>query len=49
LGIPTTILAPKGWTFRNISGRDISNEQQFKERFNNVQINDEVTNLPDCI
>jgi hypothetical protein len=33
LGIPTTILAPKGWTFRNISGTDISNEEQFKARF----------------
>ena len=33
LGIPTTILAPKGWTFRNIAGQDISNEQQFKARF----------------
>ena len=33
LGIPTTILAPKGWTFRNIEGKDISNEQQFKARF----------------
>ena len=33
LGIPTTILAPKGWTFRNIEGKDISNEQQFKDRF----------------
>jgi adenosyl cobinamide kinase/adenosyl cobinamide phosphate guanylyltransferase len=33
LGIPTTILAPKGWTFRNIDGSDISNEQQFKDRF----------------
>lgn len=33
LGIPTTILAPKGWKFRDISGTDISNEQQFKQRF----------------
>lgn len=33
LGIPTIILAPKGWTFRNINGTDISNEQQFKARF----------------
>jgi predicted NAD-dependent protein-ADP-ribosyltransferase YbiA (DUF1768 family) len=36
LGIPTTILAPKGWKFRNISGQDISNEQQFKARFGQV-------------
>lgn len=34
LGIPTKILAPKGWKFRNINGQDISNEQQFKSRFN---------------
>jgi hypothetical protein len=33
LSLPTTILAPKGWTFRDISGQDISNEQQFKARF----------------
>jgi hypothetical protein len=33
LGLPTTILAPKGWTFRNINGQDISNEEQFKARF----------------
>ena len=34
LGIPTTILAPKGWAFRNIDSKDISNEKMFKERFN---------------
>jgi hypothetical protein len=34
LGLPTLTLAPKGWTFRDISGKDISNEQQFKARFN---------------
>jgi hypothetical protein len=39
LGIPTTILAPKGWTFRNISGQDISNEQQFKSRFTQPSTN----------
>lgn len=33
LGIPTKILAPKGWIFRNIEGVDISNEEQFKARF----------------
>ncbi|MBC7088636.1 MAG: hypothetical protein H5T96_09275 [Tissierellales bacterium] len=33
LGFPTTILAPKGWTFRNIKGQDISSEQSFKARF----------------
>jgi hypothetical protein len=35
LGIPTTILAPKGWTFRNEQGKDISNEREFKSRFIN--------------
>ena len=38
LGIPTTILAPKGWTFRNMAGQDISNEQQFKARFGKSNI-----------
>lgn len=33
LGIPTTVLAPKGWKFRNINGQDISDEQAFKNRF----------------
>jgi len=33
LGIPTTILAPKGWKFRNISGTDVSSEKLFKARF----------------
>lgn len=33
LGIPTTVLAPNGWLFRDISGNDISDEKQFKERF----------------
>jgi len=37
LGIPTLILAPKGWKFRNISGQDISNEQAFKARFSTTQ------------
>ncbi len=36
LGIPTLTLAPKGWTFRNIEGKDISNEQLFKARFNQI-------------
>lgn len=33
LGIPTTILAPRGWKFRNEFGKDISDEKQFKQRF----------------
>ncbi len=44
LGLPTIVLAPKGYTFRNISGQDISNEQQFKDRFKFVEqpINKEI-------
>ncbi len=33
LGLPTIILAPKGWTFRNEFGKDIFDEKQFKNRF----------------
>lgn len=33
LKIPTTILAPKEWKFRDITGKDIADEQKFKERF----------------
>ncbi len=33
LGIPALCLAPKGWIFRDINGKDISNEEQFKVRF----------------
>jgi hypothetical protein len=33
LGIPALCYAPKGWTFRNINSKDISNEQLFKARF----------------
>lgn len=36
LGIPTRILAPKGWKFRDITGRDISSETEFKSRFGDV-------------
>lgn len=34
LGIKTYILAPKGYKFRPINGKDISNEEAFKSRFN---------------
>lgn len=34
LGIRNGILAPKGWKFRDVNGRDISDEQAFKARFN---------------
>ena len=33
LGIPTLIVCPKGWKFRNLKGEDIANEEQFKARF----------------
>lgn len=33
LGIPTKVLAPKGWLYREIEGIDISDEVKFKERF----------------
>lgn len=33
LDIPSICLAPKGWTFRDINHKDISNEQLFKARF----------------
>jgi hypothetical protein len=33
LGIPTTVLAPKGWEFRNSSGKDSFDEGAFKARF----------------
>jgi len=42
LGIPTTILAPKGWKFRDINGKDISNEKAFKARFN-IEIEDKTS------
>ena len=35
LGIPTSILAPKGWKYRDESGKDLSGETQFKARFSN--------------
>ena len=33
LGLPTTVLAPLGWKFRDINSRDITDEKKFKERF----------------
>ena len=35
LGIPTLVLAPKKWKYRDIDNNDIFNENFFKERFNN--------------
>jgi len=34
LQIPTTVMAPKGWMFRNKEGIDIVDEKLFKSRFN---------------
>lgn len=34
LGIPVRVHAPMGWCFRDNLGKDISDEKQFKERFN---------------
>ena len=33
LGLPTTVLAPLGWKFRDINSKDVSDEQEFKQRF----------------
>lgn len=33
LGLDTTVLAPKGWLYRDASGRDIRDEVAFKKRF----------------
>lgn len=33
LNISTIVLAPKGWKYRDITGKDISNEKLFKQRF----------------
>lgn len=33
LNIPALCLAPKGWVFRNVKGKDIADEKLFKERF----------------
>ena len=53
LGIPTIVLAPKGWTFRTVLGKDISNEQLFKARFKtensviNASLLDKVKDITD--
>lgn len=36
LNIPALILAPRGWTFRDINGVDIHNEAAFKNRFKSI-------------
>lgn len=33
LGLKTICLAPKGWRFRGVNGKDISDEKLFKKRF----------------
>ena len=37
LGLPTTVLAPKGWKFRNIEGKDVANKDAFMRRFTVVE------------
>jgi len=37
LGIKTLVLAPKGYTFRDVNSKDISNEKLFKDRFNIIE------------
>lgn len=39
LGIVNGILAPKGWAFRDINGKDIYDEQAFKSRFSLISQN----------
>jgi len=46
LGIPTIILAPKGWIFRNINNVDIHNEIEFKNRFIITQKSKEEFSIP---
>jgi len=36
IGIPTLVLAPKGWCFRDENGEDIYNEEAFKKRFKTI-------------
>jgi len=43
LDIPSSVHAPKGWRFRGVDGIDISNEQQFKERFSQYEKTAEVS------
>lgn len=42
LGIPTTIVAPNNWKFRNKDGVDIANEKEFKARFENTKYDGDV-------
>lgn len=39
-GIPCTVLAPKGWMFRDQNGRDIWNEYLFMKRFPGYDMSD---------
>lgn len=38
LNINTLILAPRGWKFRGLEGKDISDESLFKARFTSVKL-----------
>lgn len=40
LGLETICLAPKNWLFRDINGKDISDEEKFLARFGTQYIND---------
>lgn len=37
LGIPVRVLAPKGWVYRDVTGKDIRSEEGFKKRFESQQ------------
>jgi hypothetical protein len=49
LGLPTLTLAPKGWTFRDATGKDISDERLFKNRFDNIKIEEVTTQTQSTI
>lgn len=42
LGIPTLILAPKGWQLRTLDGRDVFDEHEFKMRFARTETKDDI-------
>lgn len=47
LGIKSDILAPKGYTFRDITGKDISDESKFKARFDKTDSRSPIDKLKD--
>lgn len=42
LQIDSLVLAPRGWMFRDIEGNDVSNEDQFKARFEEFDISNKL-------